>query len=117
MKENYFFCLKMNMKLLKEEQEVCVTFDKAGDNARLYTSDPSWISKMDKMCEKNEKTFKCVKRDDISATYEFPKKNVSIRKGNVKVQLSEEEKEIRRKRAENALAAKNNKNSEDLDAE
>lgn len=100
------------MKLLKEEQEVCITFDKIGDNAKLYTSDPSWIRKMDKMCEKNEDLFKCIKRDDVSATYEFPKKNVSIRKGNAKIELTEEEREIRRLRAEKALKAKNSKNKD-----
>lgn len=94
------------MALLKEEQEVCISFDKIDDMAKLYTSDPKWIRKMDKLCQDKPDVFKKITDNEDSASYVFPKKNVSIRKGNAKIELDPEEKE---RRKNSAFSLKKNK--------
>lgn len=103
----------IKQKLLPEEQEVSIVFDNENDNARMYASIPKWIRKMDKMCAELPGVFECIRRDEVSATYTFPKKNVSIRKGNPSIVLSPEEKERRRKNMqENSKHAKNDDSDE-----
>lgn len=40
------------------EQEVIINFDRTGDEANLYTADPAWIRKMDKLVTEYPDTFK-----------------------------------------------------------
>ena len=85
-------------KIYKEEMGTTINFMKLDSMARLYTSDIKWMRKMDKLCESKPETFKCIRRsnDGFDATYEFPKKLVTVRNGEIKLNLSEEEKERRR---------------------
>ena len=88
-------------KLSIEEQEVSINFNRASDVATLYTSDITWIRSMDKKCEENPDTYKCIeigKMPDgtiVSKTYSFPKKLVSTRKPMAQKNVSEDVKKIR----------------------
>ena len=79
----------------KSEQEVTLTFDAEDGNAKLYTANPAWIRKMDKLTAANPEEFQMVKEwkvdgETVSKTYRFPKDLISIRSGHRK--LSEEQR-------------------------
>lgn len=85
------------MALTKYEQEVVINFNAADDTADLYTADPVWMRKMDKLVEQNPAQFqlKEVQRYHgkiISKRYIFPKRFVSIRTKDTKRELTEEQK-------------------------
>lgn len=44
--------------LIRYEQEVTIGFNAAEDTADLYTADPVWIRKLDKLVEQNPEQFK-----------------------------------------------------------
>ena len=39
------------------------------DTASIYTPDPVWKRKLDKLVEKNPQCYQCVKADEVSKTY------------------------------------------------
>lgn len=82
-------------RLLPEEQEVSIVFNKVDDKANMYVSYPAWIRKMDRHCKEQPEFFKCKERGDVYAKYELPKQCVSVHRGRVKVELSPEEKQRR----------------------
>ena len=88
-------------KLLIEEQEVNIGFTRADEYATMYTSDITWIRKLDKMCEKCPNDYECIKefktKDGVlvAKEYKFPKKLISLRKPNKKIELTEDEKNKR----------------------
>jgi len=48
--------------------------------ATVYTADPAVIRKLDSLVIEYPDTFKCIKVNDISKTYEMPKTVVTYRK-------------------------------------
>ena len=91
------------------EQEVIINFDRVGDEANLYTADPAWIRKMDKLVTEYPDTFKVRRQETykgevIAKDYTFPKKLISIRKKFRECTLTEEQK----KEAVERLAASRN---------
>ena len=82
--------------LTLEEQEVIFTSSRDSDKMQCYTTDTTYITKMNKLVAKNPELFKVVAENEVSRTYEFPKKLLSIR-SCFKV-LTEEQKEACRKR-------------------
>ena len=93
------------MALSKYEMEVSISFNALDDTADLYTSNPAWITKMDKLVAANPEQFKVIqvarcKERIVSKRYKFPKRFVSIRSKDVKLEISEE------RRAEMSAAAK-----------
>lgn len=98
-------------KLLLEEQEVVINFDRVGENATIYTSDMKWIRKLDRMCEAHPDVYKCINESTsdgrvFAKTYSFPKKLVSVRNPMKKRNISEE---VRAKMRENLAKCKNKK--------
>lgn len=86
------------MNLTRYEQEVIINFNAEEENCTLYTANPVWIRKMDKLLENNPDEFKQIdiqtmKGELVSKTYSFPKKLVSVRAKTIK--LSEDEKKKR----------------------
>lgn len=74
----------MAYSLNRYEQEVVINFNAEEDTATLYTANPVWIRKMDKITENNPEQFKMYRQEKIdgkviSKSYKFPKKFVSIR--------------------------------------
>lgn len=76
-----------------EEQETVINFSRTEDKAILYTSDRTWMTKMDKLVKSNPKMFKVVEENEISKRYEFPKSLLTVRKGYVN--LTEEQRKAR----------------------
>lgn len=78
------------------EQEVIFNSSRDSEMMQCYATDTTYITKMDKLVKKNPELFKVIQENDVSKTYEFPKKLLSIR-SKFKV-LTEEQKEICRQR-------------------
>lgn len=85
------------------EREVCITFYTDADTANVYTSDYSYMSKLDKLCAANPAEWKQLHEaycggDIVSKTYSCPKQFISFRsKARCTVQ-TEEQKEAMRER-------------------
>lgn len=87
-------------KLSLDEQEVVINFSRADELATFYSSDVTWIKKMDKLCEEYPNEYKCISESKIGGevvgkTYSFPKKLVSPRKPSTKREVSEEVRQAR----------------------
>lgn len=95
------------MGLIKSEQEVIINFNAEEDTATLYTSNPVWIRKMDKLVEQNQEQFKlCVQRTvkgkAVSKSYVFAKELITIRSKKRSCNLTPEQKEERAERMRQA---------------
>lgn len=78
------------MSLSIQEQELHINASRDEEYATAYCSDGTWITKMDKLVRKSPDLFKVVAENDISKTYRFPKRLISIR-STIK-EMSEEQK-------------------------
>ena len=92
----------------KYEQEVTIGFNAAEDTAEIYTADPVWIRKMDKLAQQNPEQFRPGKVETyqgeiVAKRYTFPKRLISIR--------SKERRLTEEQRAE--LAARFNRGQRD----
>ena len=54
------------MNLSREEQEVIFSSSRTDDMMECYTTDPTYMTKMDKLVAKNPELFKLVKEDEVS---------------------------------------------------
>ena len=77
------------MKLTKYEQETIINYNQEEDMAQIYTCDRNLIRKIDAHIEKNHVNY-CIRRDQLSATYNLPKKFVKVVFSR---QLSEEQRQ------------------------
>ena len=80
------------MKLSRYEQEVVVNFNADEDTATLYAADPVWQRKMDKLAAQNPIDFKCIRSDEVSRTYSFPKRLLCVRSKVKTMTFTEEQK-------------------------
>ena len=86
------------MALSRIEQEVVISFNAEEDTADLYTANPSWMNKLDKLGKTNPGQFRLIETSTcqgkvVSKRYTFPKRFVSIRSKDVKRELTEEQRE------------------------
>lgn len=86
------------MSLTRYEQEVSINLNAAEDTADLYTANPVWIRRMDKLVEANPEQFKVVETgrcngEIISKTYRFPKRFVYIRGKDITRELTDEQRQ------------------------
>ena len=65
------------MKLSKAETETHISWTLDEKNATLYTNDPVWMRKIDKLCLSRSEVIE-TKRDEISKTYKFPRSWVKV---------------------------------------
>lgn len=98
------------MSLSKCEQEVVINFNAEDNTATLYSSNPVWIRKMDKLVEQNPEQFKMCRQETVkgkivSKFYELPKEFVNIRSKKRSCNLTDEQKQ---ERAEKMRQAKIN---------
>lgn len=82
--------------LSKVEMETIISFNAAEDTAELYTADPVWIRKLDKLVAQNPEQFKPGRVDTcqgevVAKRYSFPKKFIALR--SRKKQLTDEQRE------------------------
>lgn len=86
------------MRLSRYEQEVVTNFNAAEDTAEIYTADPVWMRKLDKLVEQNPEQFKpgraeSCKGEVVAKRYSFPKRFITIRSKDVKRELTDEQRE------------------------
>lgn len=83
--------------MTRQEQETIISFNAAENTAELYTADPVYIRKLDKLVEKNSEQFKSGRVETyqgeiVAKRYIFPKRFLSIRSKDVKRELTEEQR-------------------------
>lgn len=102
------------MALTNIERETIITFNVAEDTAEVYTADPVYVRKLDKLCEQFPDMYKFMeelsaKRWKESKTYSMPKRLVKFR-SPITREISEEQHsalaERLRKARENKKARK-----------
>ena len=80
------------MNLSISEQEVHINATRDEDYATIYCSDKTWITKMDKLASKSPDMFELVDENEVSKTYRFPKRLISIR--STIREMTEEQKQL-----------------------
>ena len=86
------------------EQEVVINLNADEGTATLYSANPVWIRKMDKLVQEFPEVFILKRQTEISETYELPKKLVRIGKTR---ELSPAQKEnLERMRARKKIFCK-----------
>ena len=88
----------MAYSLSRYEQEVIINFNAEEDTATLYTANPAWIRKLDRLVEQNPEQFEMYRKEKmdgqiISEAYRFPKRFVSIRSKDKTSCMTEEQKQ------------------------
>lgn len=83
--------------MTRQEQETIISFNAAKDSAELYTADPVYIRKLEKLVKSNPEQFKQGRTETyqgeiVAKRYTFPKKFLSIRSKDVKRELTEEQR-------------------------
>ena len=68
------------MKLSRYEQEVVINLNADEDEATVYTANPAWIRKMDKLCKEFPEVIRIKSWTEVSKTYVLPKNLVKIGK-------------------------------------
>ena len=86
------------MRLSRYEKETIILLNAAEDTASIYTADPVWKRKLDKLVEKNPQCDQCGKADEVSKTYSMPKRFISLRSKEKTVTLTAEQKEQAKQR-------------------
>ena len=100
------------MRTPYEEREVHISYTPFSDTAEIYTSDYSYIAKLDKYCKDNPEEWKCIREEmcdgDVAGkAYECPKKLILIkRKSPSRAEMTEEQKIENAARLAAARAAK-----------
>ena len=87
----------MAYSLSQYKQEVIINFNAEEDTAALYTVNPSWIQKLDRLVEPNPKQFEMYRQEKmdgrvISKAYRFPKRFVTVRSKDTKRELTDEQR-------------------------
>lgn len=87
------------MRPSAEEQETHISWGRLDDKARIYTSDSTEMTRLDKLVKNNPDEWKFIEQtthegDIVGKFYECPKRLVSLRlKTTVARELTEEQKE------------------------
>ena len=81
------------------EREVIINFDDGSEMANLYTANKVWIRKMDKLVAEHPESFKfrrqeTYKGEVIAKDYIFPKRFISIRTKDTKLNLTDEQRKL-----------------------
>lgn len=87
------------MGLSIEEQEIHINASRNEKFATVYCSDSTWITKMDKLVKKSPDLFQVVAENDVSKTYRFPKRLISIR-SSIRT-MSDDQRQIASERMKN----------------
>ncbi len=79
------------------EREVIIRFSDADSEASLYTANPVWIRKFDKLVAENPEDFREVKKETyqgkvIAKDYTFPKRFLTVRSKDIKQNLTDEQR-------------------------
>ena len=96
------------MALSIEEQELCINALRDEDFATAYSSDRTWITKLDKLVEKSPDLFEVISENEYGKTYKFPKRLISIRSSIVTREMTNEQKQLAAERLRIAREQKQN---------
>lgn len=91
------------MNITRLEQETIVNFNAAEDTASVYTADPVYMLKLDKLCEREPASYKLVKQDKDGKWYEMPKRLVRFATTRI---MTDEQKEAAAERMRKMQAAR-----------
>lgn len=83
------------------EQETIINLSRDDMTAKVYTTDSTMITKLDKMVKKQPDKYKIVKQDEYGKWYTCPKKLIGFRCAAAHKTISDEE---RAKRSEHMRA-------------
>jgi hypothetical protein len=86
----------------KEEMETILLYNRLDDTAELYTTDSVVKTKFNKLCKEHPESYKLIKQDEVSRTYQFPKALISYRSKRIKRELSAEERKAIGQRLKNS---------------
>jgi len=87
----------MSYSLSGVEREVIISFNSAEDTADLYTADPVYIRKLDKLVQQNPDQFREVRQEKlegmvVAKRYTLPKRFISIRSKTKTMNLTDEQR-------------------------
>ena len=68
------------MKLSRYEQEVVIILNADENETTVYTANPVWIRKMDKLCKELPEVIRLKSWTEVSKTYVLPKNLIRIGK-------------------------------------
>lgn len=71
------------MKRTRREMETIILMNAEESTVEIYTADPTYMRKCDKLCETDPENWKLVKETEDSKTYETTKPFVTLRKKKV----------------------------------
>lgn len=93
----------MSYSLTAAERETCITFSEEDRTADLMTYNAIWMRKLDKLCKANPEQFRCIEADTqriegriVGKRYTFPERFITIRTKDVKLNLTDEQREAAR---------------------
>ena len=97
-----------------EEREVSIQFMTDSNIAHVYTSDYSYMTKLDKLCEKNPTEWKIEyvnknEGDIVGKQYTCPRKLISFRANTTKREMTDEQRLAAAERLKVARTKKNSK--------
>lgn len=78
--------------LSPEERETIVLFNDGGKECTVYTCSRPVMTKLDKLCKSNPKSWELIKQDLESKTYRTTKNLISFRADSVKREMTEEQR-------------------------
>lgn len=67
-------------KLSRYEQEVVINFNADEKEATIYTANPAWMRKMDKLCKEFSGVIRLKEWTEVSKTYVLPRNLIRIGK-------------------------------------
>ena len=111
------------MGLMIEEQETHINFSRGDERAKIYTSDTTTMTKLNKLVElqgtewKLEGVTKLKSGEIIGRTYSCPVSLISFRKKRVQRKLSEEQRQKIASRFRNSTSIRNFVDKQTLDKE
>lgn len=94
------------MGLTRLERETIIKFNAAEAEVDVYTADPVYIRKLDKLCESNPDSYKCYQRDDESACYTVSSKKLIRFATPVTSKMTDEQKAAAAERLRKGKEAK-----------
>lgn len=84
---------KRKLSLSAEERETIVLFDDSGQRCQIYTCSRPVMTKLDKLCKSNPKSYQLEKQDECSKTYITDKRLISFRAEVQKRIMTEDQKQ------------------------
>ena len=84
---------KLSNSVSIAEQEVCINFMRDDDFATVYTSDTTYMTKLDKLCKSSPDMYSLLSDTGRGKTYRVEDKTlISFRAKKIKRELTEEQK-------------------------